>query len=458
MQRTQGRGRAGAAGGGGRRWGAGLLGAGALGAAVLGAGALGGCDSLRALAVRNYPQDYSAEAGAPIAARAAGPAGTAGTFDGPDLDRARLATPVVLQPLITGLSAPTDVQFPPGRSDVAVVLEKAGKARVFALGAEVRELGTLLDLPVPTRSEQGLLGLAFHPRFGPEGGELFVNHIVEATDTTPAAERTRVSRIAVTIAGDRWTAGPPRTVLELDQPYANHNAGQLAFGPDGMLYVGFGDGGWRDDPHGEGQDASGWLGSMLRIDVSKHDEDGRGYGVPADNPLRGQPGVPPETFATGLRNPWRYSFAPDGRLIVADVGQNLWEEVDVVGPGANLGWNLMEGRHCFPPERACDETGLTAPFWEYGHGEDGASVTGGYVYTGTAIPALQGHYVLGDFVSGRIWALPLPEGDGGAAPPVAAKALGHWRILISTFGRDGDGELVVADYGSGTVYRLVPGP
>lgn len=435
------------AGHGGRGW---IGGA----AAVL---ALGGCTDLRALIVQNYPQSYSAEAGAAVQRR------TAGTFDGEDVDRARLSAPVVLTELVTGLDAPTDIQFPPGRSDVMVVLEKAGQARRFTLGPPVQDAGVLFTLDVPTKSEQGLLGLAFHPRFGPAGGAVFVNHIVEVKGE---GDRSRVSRIEVAISGETWTAGPPVTVLELDQPYANHNAGQLAFGPDGMLYVGFGDGGWRDDPHGEGQDASGWLGSMLRIDVDKRDVDRRGenglqYSVPGDNPFVGQPGIPPETWATGLRNPWRYSFAPDGRLVVADVGQNLWEEVDIVTAGANLGWNLREARHCFPADSQCPEpaeNGLTEPFYEYAHGADGSSITGGYVYTGAALPELQGRYVFGDFTSGRIWAVALPEsGDGGAAPLASPTALGHWKLLLSTFGRDGAGELYVADYGRGAVHRLEPG-
>lgn len=427
------------AGLGGRRW---IGGA----AAAL---ALGGCTELRALIVQNYPQSYSAEAGAAVQRR------TAGTFDGDDVDRARLPTPVVLTELVTGLEAPTDIQFPPGRSDVMVVLEKAGKARRFTLGPSVQDAGVLFTLDVPTRSEQGLLGLAFHPRFGPEGGAVFVNHIVELKGE---GDRSRVSRIEVSIDGASWSAGSPTTVLELDQPYANHNAGQLAFGPDGMLYVGFGDGGWRDDPHGEGQDASGWLGSMLRINVDKVGENGLKYAIPSDNPFLSQPGVPPETWATGLRNPWRYSFSPDGRLVVADVGQNLWEEVDIVTAGANLGWNLREGRHCFPAESRCPapaESGLTEPFYEYAHGPDGSSITGGYVYTGTAVPELQGRYVFGDFTSGRIWAVPLPEsGDGSAGPLVSPTALGHWKLLLSTFGQDGAGELYVADYGRGAVHRL----
>lgn len=407
-----------------------------------------GCDGLRAVVIDNYPTAYSAEAGAAVRRT------TPGAIDGPDLARLQLSAPVALAEVVTGLNQPTDIQFPPGRSDVMVVLQKDGRARRFSIHGPVQDLGDLFVLAVPTRSEQGLLGLAFHPRFGPTGGDIFVNHIVE--DDGKDKDRTRVSRMTVQIEGERWTAGPPTIVLEQAQPYANHNAGQLAFGPDGMLYVGFGDGGWRDDPHGEGQDASGWLGSMLRIDV----DNALPYAIPKDNPFLDSEGVAPETWAVGLRNPWRYTFAPDGRLVVADVGQNLWEEVSIVSAGSNLGWNIREGRHCFGTESRCPEPaagGMTDPFWEYGHGQDGASITGGPVYEGTAIPELQGRYIVGDFVSGRIWALPLP-GDTKASPAlVKATALGHWKLLISTFGKSSDGEIYVADY-NGAVHKLVLAP
>ncbi|MCB9779561.1 MAG: PQQ-dependent sugar dehydrogenase, partial [Alphaproteobacteria bacterium] len=250
----------------------------------------------------------------------------------------------------------------------------------------------------------------------------------------------------------------PVRLLEVRQPYANHDAGQLAFGTDGMLYIGLGDGGAADDPKGNGQDASTMLGSMLRIDVD-HQDDGRHYAVPTDNPFVGggtptertRGPVPPEVWAIGLRNPWRYSFHPDGRLIVADVGQSSWEEVTILGAGENAGWNVMEANHCFNGV-PCDPTVLRGAVWEYSH-KVGQSITGGYVHTSADVPGLQGRYVVGDFATGRIWALDLPDDPGGRATPVS---LGKWPVLISTFGRDGAGRVYVGDFQEGRVLRIDP--
>lgn len=401
------------------------------------------CTDVRALIIDHYPTGYGETLDAPLAER------MVGRFDGNDAARTQL--PVALAPVVRGLTEPTDVQFPPNRSDVVVVLEKGGKARVFDV-AMGRELGRLLDLDVQTRSEQGLLGLAFHPAFGPTGGHVFTHEIVKKG----GGEVSRISRWTVRIQDDSWSSADEQTVLEVPQPYANHNAGQVQFGPDGMLYVGFGDGGWRDDPHGNGQDPTSFLGAMLRLDVD-HAPAGEGYAIPKDNPYLGQGDVPDEVWATGLRNPWRFSFAPDGRMVVADVGQNLWEEVDIVSEGDNLGWARREGRHCFPPDQACGDpaaSGFVEPIWEYGR-DDGQSITGGYVYTGAAMPALEGRYIVGDFLSGRVWAVGLPR-DVAGAPLEKATALGRFDVLISSFGRDAAGEVYMADYKSGSLFRLVP--
>jgi len=407
---------------------------------------MAGCDGVRAVLVENYPNAWDDEVG--TAQAAPPPAGALqGTFDGLDAGRDQL--PVALAPVITGLAQPTDLQFPPGHPGVAVVAEKEGKVRVFSLAdGATGALGDLLHLDPPTESEQGVLGLAFHPTFGASGGRLYVHHSV----ATPDGNVGRVSLSTVTVTDGTWSAGPLSTVLQLSQPYANHNGGQLQFGPDGHLYIGFGDGGWRDDPHGHGQNATTWLGSMLRIDVDATPEDGRAYAIPKDNPFLGKAGVPPETWAIGLRNPWRFSFAPDGRLVVADVGQNKWEEVAIVAAGDNHGWKVREGDQCFEPKRNCPTDGLVDPVYVYGHEQDGQSITGGYVYTGTALPELKGKYVFGDFVSGRIWALDLP-----AAVPGKAKvsALGRFKAMLVTFGRDAAGEVYAVDFAGGTVFRLV---
>jgi glucose/arabinose dehydrogenase len=249
----------------------------------------------------------------------------------------------------------------------------------------------------------------------------------------------------------QWRARRVRTVIEVQQPFANHDGGQIVFGPDGRLYIGFGDGGWRNDPNGHGQNGRTWLGSMLRIDV----DGGRdaAYTVPVSNPWVGDDSVADEAWAIGLRNPWRFSFAPDGRMVVADVGQNAFEEIDLVVAGDNLGWNTREGRHCLDPETPCAKEGLVEPVYEYGR-DEGKSITGGFVYTGNRVPALKDQYVFADFVSGRLWAISLPAERGGAL--VAAAALGQWPFLPSTFGRAADGEIYVAGFGKGIVYRIDP--
>lgn len=375
------------------------------------------CQDLRAFVIGAIPLSYPTDALPPEALVA--------SFEAVDPAGQRIA--IDLQPVVSGLAEITDIQFPPGDGSRMLVLRKTGEIHRVEVATGRQE--RVHRLEVPTRSEQGLLGLAFHPRW-PQDDRVFLN----TTAIVNGADHTRISA---------WRADPAtlslsgeQILLEVAQPYPNHNAGQLAFGPDGKLYVGLGDGGAANDPHGHGQDRETLLGSMLRLDV--------------DGAL---PPVP-ETFAIGLRNPWRYSFTPDGRLVVADVGQNTWEEVSLVPEGANLGWNLREGRHCFPPDvTGCPTEGLVDPVFEYGR-DAGFSVTGGYVVTGSGVPALTGKYLVGDFGTGRMWALELPAEPGGDA---RAWGLGRWPIQISTFGRDPAGEVYVADFGRGTVYRIVGG-
>jgi glucose/arabinose dehydrogenase len=328
-----------------------------------------------------------------------------------------------------------------------VVLEKGGAAKWASVvdGAS----GPLFSVDVLTEAEEGLLGLAFHPRFS-ENGRFFINYVADlgGQDTT-VIEEWRVPPGA-----DLRTAHPKaeHRVLTQEQPFQNHKAGQLAFGPDGLLYVGFGDGGFADDPRGNGQNPKTWLGKMLRIDVD-HPADGKAYRVPADNPFVGKEGFLPEIWALGLRNPWRYAFDPKGRMVVADVGQNLWEEVNLLERGDNLGWNTREARHCFKPKSDCRTEGLVDPVYEYDR-EEGQSITGGYVYEGKSVPALDGKYLVADFTSGRVWALELPADRAG--PLVEAWAVGRWSMLPATFGKAADGEVYLADFGEGTVYGFVP--
>ncbi len=361
-----------------------------------------------------------------------------------DLDENRERIPVSFTEVAAGLTQITDIQFPPGARSLMFVLTKMGRLHVFELRSG--ESRVLLELKVTTTSEQGLLGLAFHPRYA-QNGKLYLNYTLEKDGAD-------ISRVAEWVVADPAAAsriGNERLIMEVAQPYQNHNAGGLAFGPDGMLYIGWGDGGWAGDPEGNGQNPQTLLGSMLRIDVDRS-EGGRAYAIPEDNPFPGDLAAP-EAFAVGLRNPWRYSFDPRGRLIVADVGQNSFEEINVIEAGQNYGWNVREGFACFEPKENCAD-GFAPPIYQYGR-TDGKSITGGFVYSGERIPALRGKYVFGDFITGRIWALEIPA-DGDRVPDGAVHALGKWPMLLSTFGQDRNGELYVGDFGAGKVYRLDP--
>ncbi|MBL8923427.1 MAG: PQQ-dependent sugar dehydrogenase [Myxococcaceae bacterium] len=395
--------------------------------------ALLSCQALMRTATKLYPQRYKPQ-GDPSELKA--------TFAGPDEQRAHLA--VKLTRLASGFEQPTTLAFVPGERDTALVLQKTGALKWF--DPATGDGGDVVAVNVNTASEQGLLGLAFHPRFV-ENRRFFLNYTTEKDGKD-------ISRV------EEWSAGPAplrsaqvkpvRVVLEVEQPYANHNGGHLAFGPDGRLYVGFGDGGFKNDPDKAGQNLGTWLGKLLRLDVDAV-EHGRGYSVPADNPFVSRAGARPEVWAYGLRNPWRYAFAPDGRLVVADVGQDAWEEVGFAAKGDNLGWSVREGRHCFEPREACATAGLREPFFEYGH-DEGQSVTGGVVVTGARVPALAGKYVFGDFILGKLWALDLP-GDGDAL--VQPASLGKWPVLPVSFALDEAGDLYVLDF-AGAVLRVDP--
>ena len=231
----------------------------------------------------------------------------------------------------------------------------------------------------------------------------------------------------------------------MEQPYANHNGGQILFGPDGFLYVGLGDGGSAGDPKGHGQNTGTLLGTILRLDVSSLDAVGS-YAIPADNPFVGVEGARPEIWAYGLRNPWRFTFDSEtGDLWAADVGQNALEEVDLVRAGLNYGWKIMEGDECF--SRSCDTRGLELPITVYGR-DDGCSITGGYVYRGGRLPSLYGAYVYGDYCSGKIWAL---RYDGSRV--TESIQLADTSLRISSFAEDADGELYILDL-EGEIYRF----
>ena len=340
------------------------------------------------------------------------------------------------------LSRMVGMTYPPDGSDRLYVVLQPGRIVFFPNDREVDSAELFLDIRgrVNDRGEEeGLLGLAFDPQYA-DNGHLYVYY------SASSPRRSVVSRFSVSADG-RADPGSERVLLEVAQPFANHNGGQIAFGPDGYLYIALGDGGSRGDPQGNGQDLGTLLGSILRIDVSALDSTGS-YAVPADNPFVGHSGARPEIWAYGLRNPWRFSFdRATGDLWTADVGQNRFEEVDIIRPGLNYGWNVMEGEECFA-RSDCDRTGLEIPVAEYGR-EDGCSVTGGYVFRGSSLPSLYGAYVYGDYCSGRIWAL-RHDGD---------EVTEHMQIVdsglrIPSFAEDAAGELYVLSF-DGTIYRLV---
>jgi hypothetical protein len=342
-----------------------------------------------------------------------------------------------------GLDEPVFVTAPAGDPRLFVV-EKTGRVRIVRNDTVLA--GVFLDLStqVSGGGEQGLLSLAFHPDYA-QNGRVYASYTNRAGDT-------RVVRYTVSADPERVDPSTADTVLALAQPYANHNGGLVAFGPDGFLYVGLGDGGAAGDPLRAGQDLGNLLGKLLRLDVDR----ASGYGIPAGNPFVGQSGARGEIWSYGLRNPWRFAFDRlTGDLYIADVGQGQWEEIDVAeaadgaGRGVNYGWNVMEGAHCYAAA-TCSTTGLTLPLVEYSHAE-GCSVTGGYVYRGSAVTTLRGHYFYADYCAGWIRSFRVASG-------VATDARDWTGTLdaggqISSFGEDAAGELYVMTLG-GRVWRI----
>lgn len=348
---------------------------------------------------------------------------------------------VALQQVASGLAFPLYLTAPSGDSRLFIV-EKGGRILIVKDGALLPTPFLDLSAQVSTGSEQGLLGLAFHPQY-PANGRLFVHY-------TDLAGDTRVSQFRVSDNPDLADPASETLVLAADQPFPNHNGGQVLFGPDGLLYIMLGDGGAAGDPGGRGQSLADLLGSMLRVEPL---ETG-GYAVPSDNPFVAVEGARPEIWNYGLRNPWRVDFDPaTGDLYVADVGQGRWEEVSVSpagGRGVNYGWNIMEGPECVID--GCDQSGLEPPVVWYSHAE-GCSITGGFVYRGAAIPALRGHYFYSDFCTGFVRSFRLESG--------AAVDQYQWPTLapggsVPGFGRDAQGELYLLT-AAGVVYRIVPG-
>ena len=333
---------------------------------------------------------------------------------------------------------PVALAFPDDGANVGFVVEKRG--RVFALIAD-DDAELFLDIRDRVRdrgNEEGLLSLAFDPDFA-SNRHFYVYY------TASDPRRSVISRFtALPDDPTRADHDSEKLILEVEQPYSNHNGGQILFGPDGFLYVGLGDGGSAGDPKINGQNLGTLLGAMLRLDVSALDSTGA-YAIPPDNPFVGVEGARPEIWAYGLRNPWRFTFDREtGDLWAADVGQNAFEEIDLIRPGLNYGWSVMEGEECFSRSRhPCDTGGLEPPIAVYGR-DGGCSVTGGYVYRGSRLPALYGAYAYADFCSGKIWAL---RYDGQRV--TESLRIADTQLNISSFAEDPNGELYILDLDGG---------
>jgi glucose/arabinose dehydrogenase len=362
---------------------------------------------------------------------------------GEDFDATKIR--ISFSRIARSLSKPVFITHSGDNNGRLFIVEKTGRIRVIRQGTLRGTPFLNLSGKVSTGSEQGLLGLAFHPDYG-NNGKFYVDY-TDVNGDTVIAEYHRST--------DANVADPTgRVLLKIDQPYSNHNGGMLAFGPDGYLYIGMGDGGSSGDPQNRAQSVNSRLGKILRIDVT--DPAGaQQYTIPPDNPYVGINGYD-EIWSIGVRNPWRFSFdSRTGDLWIGDVGQDRFEEIDrsTAGSGGgrklNYGWPSLEGTSCFKPMTGCNKTGKTPPIAVYSHSL-GCSVTGGYVYRGLAYRGLVGGYLFGDFCSGRIWAL-RAHGPASQAPVLMADT----SISISSFGEGPDGTIYVTDLGSGDIWAIV---
>ena len=353
-----------------------------------------------------------------------------------------------LTQVASGLSSPLLVTNAGDGSRRLFVVEQTGEVRIVKDGTLLAAPFIDLSRSVSRGGEQGLLGLAFHPHYE-TNGKLYLSY-------TDLKGTSIIREYHVSSSNpDRVDGSSGRTILRVAQPYENHNGGHIAFGPDGYLYIGFGDGGSGGDPGNRAQSALSLLGKMLRIDVNRR-TGSLAYGIPTTNPYVGRTGLD-QIWAAGLRNPWRWSFDRlTGDLWIGDVGQESREEVDRAlavrgrnaGRAPNFGWRLMEGTRCFQPSSGCNRTGTTLPMTEYGHSSGRCAITGGYVYRGKAYPDLVGAYLFGDYCSGEIWYV-----DRGAARGVAPTRALDTSESLTSFGEDESGELYLTS-AAGTVYRI----
>ena len=380
----------------------------------------------------------------------------------------KLATAVAFPNL--KFDRPVALAYPDDGSNLLFVNEQhTGKIVSFPNDKETSDKQVFLELPDPMSkdNEEGLLGLAFHPKYK-QNGEFFVYYSANDTAKGGPGRRSIVSRFKVSKT-DPPKADPKseeRIWIGPDDPFGNHNGGCIEFGPDGFLYISLGDSGAANDPLNTGQNPTDFFGSIMRIDVD-HPQNGKPYGIPKDNP-KFKGGAynrwAPEVYCIGLRNVWKFTFdKKTGDLWAGDVGQNLWEYVHLIKNGGNYGWSIKEGFHAFEPQRRQKPdpaAKISPPIVEYPHAatkdrkDDGKSITGGYVYRGKALPKLEGVYVYGDFDTGRIWGLREKNGKATISGEIVDLKQSK-KLNIAAFGEDAAGEIYILAF-DGRIHHLVP--
>lgn len=360
------------------------------------------------------------------------------------------------------LMAPVAMDCPKDGSGRIFICEQTGAIKIFKDGKlnekPFLELKNKVDHGNPVYSEKGLLSIAFHPQYKTNGR--FFIYYSTASNNKISDHKSILSEFKVSSNADEADASSEKIIMEIEQPESNHNGGQIAFGPDGFLYVGLGDGGGQNDKHGKtgnGQDLGSVLGKILRIDVN----DKKPYGIPTDNPLVNDKNAKAEIWAYGFRNPWRFSFdRKTGKLFCGDVGQDDWEEVDLVEKGKNYGWRIMEGNHCHNPEKNCSQENLVLPIGEYNH-KEGVCIIGGYVYRGKKAGWLDGKYIFGDW-KGTLYFLE-QKGENWSFNnlSIEGKKDNDADLRINSFGEDENGELYILGQQttgtvglSGEIYRI----